>query len=38
VFPRDLVAAVCAIAGNSSLTPAQWAAAVPSEPFEPTCP
>jgi WD40 repeat protein len=37
-FPRDLVGAVCAIAGNSSLTRAQWAADVPSEPFEQTCP
>jgi WD40 domain-containing protein len=37
-FPRDLVSAACAIAGNSSLTPAQWAADMPSEPFEPTYP
>jgi WD40 repeat protein len=37
-FPRDLVSAVCAIVGNNSLTHAQWAADVPSEPFEQTCP
>ena len=37
-FPHDLVGAVCAIAGDSSLTRAQWAADVPSEPFEQTCP
>jgi hypothetical protein len=37
-FPRDLVAAACAMAGHRSLTRAQWAADVPSEPFEPTCP
>ncbi len=36
-FPRDLVGAVCGIAGNSSLTHTQWAANVPSEPFEQTC-
>ncbi len=37
-FPRDLAGAVCAYAGHRSLTPAQWAADVPSEPFEQTCP
>jgi WD40 repeat protein len=37
-FPRDLVDAACAIAGDNSLTRAQWAADVPSEPFEQTCP
>jgi WD domain, G-beta repeat/MTH538 TIR-like domain (DUF1863) len=37
-FPRDLIGAVCAIAGDISLTRAQWAADVPSEPFEQTCP
>ena len=37
-FPRDLVSAVCAIAGDSSLTRAQWTADAPSEPFEQTCP
>jgi WD40 repeat protein len=37
-FPRDLVAAACAIAGDSSLTRAQWATDVPSEPYEQTCP
>jgi hypothetical protein len=36
-FPRDLVGATCAIAGDSSLTRAQWAADVPSEPFNQTC-
>jgi hypothetical protein len=37
-FPRDLMSAVCAIAGNTPLTRTQWAADVPSEPFERTCP
>ena len=37
-FARDPVSAVCAIAGDRSLTRAQWAADVPSEPFEQTCP
>jgi WD40 repeat protein len=37
-FAHDLVGAVCAIAGDRSLTGAQWAADVPSEPFERTCP
>jgi WD domain, G-beta repeat len=37
-FPRDLVGAVCAIAGDTSLTRAEWAADVPSEPFEQACP
>lgn len=37
-FPRDLIGAVCAITGHTSLTRAQWAADVLSEPFEQTCP
>jgi WD40 repeat protein len=37
-FPPDLADAACAIASDSSLTRAQWAADVPSEPFEQTCP
>ena len=37
-FPRDLIGAACAIAGDTSLTRAQWAADVPSEPYEQTCP
>jgi hypothetical protein len=37
-FPRDLIDAVCAIAGDTPLTREQWAADVPSEPYEQTCP
>jgi WD40 repeat protein len=37
-FPHDLVGAVCAMAGDESLTRAQWATDVPSEPYEQTCP
>ena len=37
-FPHDLVSAVCAIAGNSSLTRQEWNVDVQSEPFEQACP
>ena len=37
-FPADLLNAVCAIAGDSSLTRAEWNADVQSEPFQQTCP
>jgi WD40 repeat protein len=37
-FPRNLMGAVCAIAGDTSLSPTQWALDVPSEPFEQACP
>ena len=36
-FPRDLLSAVCAIAG-SSLTRQQWDTYVPSQPFQQACP
>jgi WD40 repeat protein len=36
-LPQDLVRAVCAIAGGTSLTRQQWNADVQSEPFQRTC-
>ena len=36
-FPRDLLGAVCAIAGRS-LTRQQWNTYVPSQPFQQACP
>jgi WD40 repeat protein len=36
-FPRDLLSAVCAIAGRS-LTRQQWTIYVPSQPFQQACP
>jgi WD40 repeat protein len=35
-FPRDLVSAVCAIAGRS-MTPFQWRSYVPAEPYQKIC-
>jgi WD40 repeat protein len=37
-FPTDLLGAACTVTDETSLTRAQWAADVPSEPFRKTCP